>query len=91
MTTCCVIASSLRTSWQHAKRKCWPSVEKLSDRELEVLRLIGEGVKTAEIARQLFLSVKTIETYRDRIRQKLGLSDGMDLIRYAMRWVLENR
>lgn len=65
-------------------------VEALSDRELEVLRLIGNGVKTAEIARGLHLSVKTIETYRDRIRQKLGLVDGTDLARFATLWVLED-
>jgi DNA-binding NarL/FixJ family response regulator len=62
----------------------------LSDRELEVLRLIGNGVRTAEVARRLHLSVKTIETYRDRIRQKLDLSDGAELARYAAQWVLEN-
>src|SRR6266567_4397793 len=47
----------------------------LADRELEVFHLIGQGVKTAEIAERLHLSVKTVETYRDRIRQKLDLSD----------------
>ena len=62
----------------------------LADRELEVLRLIGEGVKTAEIAERLHLSVKTVETYRDRIRQKLDLSDGTELAHYATQWVLEN-
>jgi DNA-binding NarL/FixJ family response regulator len=62
----------------------------LSDRELEVLRLIGGGKKTAEIAEQLHLSVKTVETYRDRIRQKLDLSDGTRLAHYAARWVLDN-
>jgi DNA-binding NarL/FixJ family response regulator len=51
-------------------------VDALADRELEVLRLIGQGVKTTEIAQRLYLSVKTIETYRDRIRQKLDLADG---------------
>ncbi|HUY87514.1 MAG TPA: response regulator transcription factor [Pirellulales bacterium] len=64
-------------------------VAALSNRELEVLRLIGNGVKTAEIAKQLNLSVKTVETYRIRIRQKLDLSDGTDLARYAAQWVLE--
>lgn len=64
-------------------------VARLSNRELEVLRLIGEGVKTAEIARQLNLSVKTVETYRIRIRQKLDLSDGAELARYAAQWALE--
>ena len=62
----------------------------LADRELEVFRLIGEGVKTAEIAERLHLSVKTVETYRDRIRQKLDLSDGTKLVHYATQWVLEN-
>ena len=62
----------------------------LADRELEVFRLIGEGVKTAEIAERLHLSVKTVETYRDRIRQKLDLRDGTELVRHAVQWVLEN-
>ena len=62
----------------------------LADRELEVFRLIGEGVKTADIAERLHLSVKTIETYRDRIRQKLNLSNGTKLAHYAVQWVLEN-
>jgi DNA-binding NarL/FixJ family response regulator len=63
----------------------------LADRELEVFRLIGGGVRTAEIAERLHLSVKTVETYRDRIRQKLDLSDGTKLVHYATQWVLENR
>jgi len=62
----------------------------LADRELEVFRLIGQGVKTAEIAERLHLSVKTVETYRDRIRQKLDLSDGTELAHYATKWMLEN-
>jgi DNA-binding NarL/FixJ family response regulator len=66
-------------------------LELLTDRELEVFRLIGAGVKTAEIAERLHLSVKTVETYRDRIRQKLDLSDGTKLLHYAMQWALENR
>ena len=64
-------------------------VEALADRELEVFRLIGEGVRTAEIAKQLHLSVKTVETYRDRIRRKLDLSDGTKLAYFATQWVLE--
>jgi len=65
-------------------------LEILADRELEVFRLIGDGVKTGDIAERLHLSVKTIETYRDRIRQKLNLSDGTKLTHYATQWVLEN-
>lgn len=63
----------------------------LSDRELEVFCLIGEEVKTAEIAERLKVSVKTVETYRDRIRTKLNLSSGAELARAATQWVLENR
>jgi DNA-binding NarL/FixJ family response regulator len=65
-------------------------LEALADRELEVFRLIGEGVKTAEIAQRLHLSVKTVETYRDRIRRKLNLTDGAKLAHHATQWVLEN-
>jgi DNA-binding NarL/FixJ family response regulator len=65
-------------------------LEALADRELEVFRLIGEGVKTTDIAERLHLSVKTVETYRDRIRQKLNLSNGTELARCAVQWVLEN-
>ena len=65
-------------------------LDALADRELEVFRLIGQGVKTAEIAERLHLSVKTIETYRDRIREKLDLSDGTELAHYATKWMLEN-
>jgi DNA-binding NarL/FixJ family response regulator len=55
----------------------------LSDRELEVMRLIGQGLKTGVIAEHLHLSAKTVETYRDRIRQKLCLSNRTELLRYA--------
>lgn len=65
-------------------------IEHLADRELEVFRLIGQGVKTADIAHRLHLSVKTVETYRDRIRQKLDLGDGTRLAHFATQWVLEN-
>jgi len=67
-----------------------PPLEALADRELEVFRLIGQGTKTAQIAERLHLSVKTVETYRARIREKLDLCDGMALARYATQWVLEN-
>jgi DNA-binding NarL/FixJ family response regulator len=66
------------------------ALDALSDRELEVFRLIGQGVKTAEIAAQMHLSIKTVETYRDRIREKLDLSDGTELVRFAAQLVLDN-
>jgi DNA-binding NarL/FixJ family response regulator len=64
-------------------------VENLSDRELDVFRLIGQGLKTKEIASQLHLSTSTVETYRDRIRQKLDVKDGAELARRALQWTLE--
>jgi DNA-binding NarL/FixJ family response regulator len=67
-----------------------PPIDTLSDRELEVFRLIGQGQKTHDIATQLHLSAKTVETYRDRIRTKLNLTTGLELGRYALLWVLEN-
>ena len=62
-------------------------VEGLSDRELEVFRLIGEGHKTRDVAEKLHLSVKTIETYRAHIKEKLGFRDGNELFRFAVEWV----
>jgi DNA-binding NarL/FixJ family response regulator len=64
-------------------------IELRTNRELEVFRLIGQGVKTADIAGRMHLSVKTIETYRDRIREKLDLSNGTELSHLATRWMLE--
>jgi len=64
--------------------------EVLADREFEVFRLIGQGVKTAEIANRLHLSIKTVETYRDRIRLKLDLPNGTRLSHYATQWELGN-
>src|SRR5262249_22383322 len=52
---------------------------RLSDRELQVFRLIGSGLGTSRVAKELHLSVKTIETHRQRIKQKLGLIKGMEL------------
>jgi len=59
----------------------------LTDRELEVFNLIGHGASTTDIARQLNLSIKTIETYRANIKSKLDLKDAADVIRYATSWV----
>lgn len=65
-------------------------IEVLADRELEVFRLIGEGLKTAEIAQRLHLSVHTIETYRERIKTKLDMKNSSRLGQFATQWVLEN-
>lgn len=58
----------------------------LSDREFEVFRLVGEGLPTREIALQLHISGKTVETHRLRIREKLGLRNPSELTKYAIRW-----
>ncbi len=59
----------------------------LSNRELTVFRMIGQGYKTSQIAEKLHLSVKTIESYRAHIKEKLKLADGTDLLKYAIQWV----
>lgn len=62
-------------------------VEQLSDRELEVFKLIGQGLTTRRIAEKLNLSVKTIETYRMHIKEKLELNDATELMHHAVHWV----
>jgi DNA-binding NarL/FixJ family response regulator len=66
-------------------------VDGLSDRELEVYQLIGRGFGTNEIAQKLNLSIKTIGCYRERIKEKLGLKSGNELIRNAMHFVENER
>jgi DNA-binding NarL/FixJ family response regulator len=62
-------------------------IEGLSDRELEVFRLIGEGHATRKIAEELHLSVKTVETYQAHLKDKLALKTGRELVQHAVRWV----
>ncbi len=66
-------------------------IERLSDRELEVFRRIGQGFSTSEIAEQLFLSARTVETHREHIKDKLKLPNKGELLRYAVKWSGENR
>jgi DNA-binding NarL/FixJ family response regulator len=61
----------------------------LTDRELEVLTLIGRGQTAREIAQKLFLSVKTVEAHRERIKDKLKLKNSAELLRYATRLTLD--
>ena len=63
--------------------------ELLSRRELQVFELIGEGVPTGQIAEQLNLSVKTIETHQAHIKKKLGLGSAHELNQRAIRWIME--
>jgi len=66
-----------------------PSAEPLTDRELHVLQLLGSGLSTREIASELNLSFKTIETHRENIKRKLGLRDASALVHFATEWARE--
>ena len=77
----------LETVFNDAAETGAPAVERLSDRELEVLEKIGQGYGAAEIARTLNLSVKTVNAYRDHIKEKLRIDGAGDLRRFAVKWV----
>lgn len=62
-------------------------IEQLTDRELQVFRLIGEGRSTRQIAGELHLSVRTVEAYREYIKEKLGLKNSTELVQHAFHWV----
>ncbi|MCU0976677.1 MAG: response regulator transcription factor [Steroidobacteraceae bacterium] len=63
--------------------------ERLTGREREVLRLVARGLGTQEISRELAMSPKTVDSHRRNIREKLGLSNARDLVRYAVRWAAD--
>lgn len=63
----------------------------LSDRELEIVALIGDGLPTREIATKLHISIKTVETHRAHIKSKLNLDNATQLVQFCVRWVEENR
>src|SRR5437773_384805 len=62
-------------------------IENLTDRELEVFRMIGEGRSTRQIAGELHLSVRTVEAYREYIKGKLNLKNSTELVQHAFHWV----
>ena len=65
-------------------------VDSLTDRELQVLNLIGRGLGTRQVAEHLHLSVKTVENYREHLKAKLKLQTSSELVRYAVRWDIED-
>jgi DNA-binding NarL/FixJ family response regulator len=67
------------------------AISVLSDRELEVFQLLGQGLDTHGVAARMRVSPKTVGTYRARIKEKLNLVSGTELMRYAVQWVVENR
>lgn len=68
-----------------------PTIDLLTDRELEVFRLIGAGLATREVADRMNLGVKTVGTYRDRIKQKLCIKTSAELSRRAVLWTERER
>ena len=67
------------------------SVADLSDRELEVFRLIGEGHGTRQIAEQLHISIKTVESYQAHIKEKLSLRSARELMQHAIQWNMNEK
>ena len=66
-------------------------VDDLSDRELEVLRLMGDGHTTRQIAEELHLSVKTVESYQAHLKEKLSLKNSRELVQYAVQWTMAEK
>jgi DNA-binding NarL/FixJ family response regulator len=66
-------------------------IDRLSDRELEAFQHMGEGMTTESIAKKMHVSPKTVETYRSRIKEKLGISNLTELIQRASQWVVESK
>jgi len=67
------------------------SIADLSDRELEVFRLIGEGHSTRQIAQELHISVKTVESYQSHIKDKLSLRSARELVQHAIQWAISEK
>lgn len=77
----------LDTRFDKKKSSDVSPAEFLSDRELEVLELIGRGLSTHQIAHKVNLNVKTVGTYRQKIKEKLKLKSAAELVKYAIHWV----
>jgi len=81
------IGASMIERFAAARRKqAVDPIERLSNREVQVLNLIGRGKSTREIARDLSLSIKTVESHRQRIKKKLSLDSSPRLVQFAVNW-----
>jgi DNA-binding NarL/FixJ family response regulator len=78
------LSSQLLQSLTGRRTKASDAFDRLSDREFEILRLVGEGYTTREVASSLGISSKTVESHRGNMRQKLKLKTGAELIRFAI-------
>jgi DNA-binding NarL/FixJ family response regulator len=81
------LAGKLVASATAGKGAGLPSIERLSDRELEIFQMIGDGLETKQIAARLRRGVKTIETHRLRLKEKLSITSNSELIARAASWV----
>ena len=82
------IMSTILNKFQNKPdRVCESPLKRLTDRELEIFQLIGQGLSSKEIAVQLAISIKTVGTYRERIKEKLDLKNSGELVRHAVIWV----
>ena len=80
-----------RSSGKRSEAAVASPLEKLSDRELEVFRLLGQGMGTRHIANLLHLSISTVESHRARIKEKFDLKNAVELVRHAVKWVETER
>lgn len=83
-----VAAKILRKAVGESERPSSNVEDVLTNRELEIFRLIGRGLSTQKIARQLFLSTRTVDTHRQRLKDKLGLASSQDLSEFATDWLI---
>lgn len=83
------MASRMLGKFVDGKREGGSSpLERLSDRELEVFELLGRGISTRDIADRLCVSIKTIESHREHIKEKLKLKNANELVQHATQWVI---
>jgi len=81
------MSNQLLSQFATGGQKVMSPIERLSDRELEVLTLLGSGLRTRNVAENLHLSIKTIEAHCSNLKEKLHLSNASELLYYAMNWV----
>lgn len=86
-----IASRMLRQLVSHQRSTSETPIARLSDRELEVFRLIGAGLGTRQIADELGLSVKTVESYQAHIKEKLRLQSSRDLVQRAIEWRMSEK
>jgi len=85
------VANKMLQQYIGGAEKVHSPIADLTDRELEVFRLIGDGHSTRQIAEDLHLSVKTVETYQAHIKEKLSLKSARELVQHAIQWNIREK